>query len=202
MNPCERCGQAHTRCSAHNVKGGPCMRPPNRGGRLCRGHGGAKPDVLAKDQVRATVIAWGLHDEIVDPGETLLKLLSASARRANDYAAELTRMIEAYGGIGKALVGDQYMTTEDGKSVKVGEYIRGMAKLEAEERDRAARFATQAVAAGLAERQVRIAEQLGGHLAELMRAALADPDLALSAEQRAAMPAVLHRHLTAIGGGE
>jgi hypothetical protein len=40
-----------------------------------------------------------------------------------------------------------------------GEAIRGLADLEAKERERCANFATKAIAAGLAERTVRIAER-------------------------------------------
>jgi hypothetical protein len=39
-----------------------------------------------------------------------------------------------------------------------GEAIRGLADLEAKERERCANFATKAIAAGLAERTVRVAE--------------------------------------------
>jgi hypothetical protein len=74
--------------------------------------------------------------------------------------------------------------------------IRGLAKLEAEERDRCATMATKAVAAGLAERQVRLAEQQGTLLASVIRAVLDDLDL--SPEQAAKVAEVVPRHLRAV----
>ena len=44
-------------------------------------------------------------------------------------------------------------------TANTGEAIRGLADLEAKERERCANFASKAVAAGLAERTVRIAER-------------------------------------------
>lgn len=38
---CERCGQVHLRCTAHNRAGGPCGRFPMRGIKVCYKHGGA-----------------------------------------------------------------------------------------------------------------------------------------------------------------
>lgn len=79
--------------------------------------------------------------------------------------------IFATGGVA-ALVGNQYASTKDGDVFATGEAIRGLAKLEAEERDRCANFATKAIAAGLAERQVRLAERQGALLVEIIRASV------------------------------
>jgi hypothetical protein len=51
-----------------------------------------------------------------------------------------------------------------------GEAIRGLVQLEAQERDRAAGMAAKAVAAGLATRQVELAERQGQLVAEVIRA--------------------------------
>jgi hypothetical protein len=56
---------------------------------------------------------------------------------------------------------EQRAATEDGELYKRGEYIRGLAVLEAQERDRCANFATKAVAAGLAERTGCVAYRQG-----------------------------------------
>jgi len=58
-----------------------------------------------------------------------------------------------------ALVGNTYGAAKDVGVYVTGEAIRGLADLEAKERERCANFATKAVAAGLAERQVRLAER-------------------------------------------
>lgn len=101
------------------------------------------------------------------------------------------------GGV-SALVGYTYSATITGSVYASGEAIRGLAKLEAEERDRCASFAAKAVAAGLAERQVRIAERQGQQLMELMLAVLGDPALELSDEKLDLVPAVVERHLALV----
>ena len=70
---------------------------------------------------------------------------------------------------------------------KACEYIRGLAQLEPQERDRCANFATKAVAAGPAERTVRIAERQGQLI--VLQAALREVDL--SPEQASAFKAAL-----------
>jgi hypothetical protein len=90
------------------------------------------------------------------PGEVFLQLVTQSAARAQRYASELEALVDEE-GLAAAMVGEIEIPTKHG-GYKAGEYIRGLAQLEAQERDRCANFATKAVAAGLAERQVRLAE--------------------------------------------
>lgn len=168
-----------------------------RGAAVCGVHGGRAPQVRARALVRAEVSSWGLTDEHVDPGETLLRLVSQSARRANLYAGLLERAYDAAGRLHAAVAdghdpgaeGDAEMPNPAGNALRdleqildtggvgvligktwasagadgliyaSGEAVRALARLEAEERDRCANFAAKAVAAGLAERQVRLAEQ-------------------------------------------
>ena len=67
----------------------------------------------------------------------------------------------------------------------------GLADLEAKERDRCANFATKAIAAGLAERTVPVAERQGQLMVEMVQAALREVDL--SAEQVSAFKTALAR---------
>lgn len=83
----------------------------------------------------------------------------------------------ATGGVA-ALVGYRFDADRHGRVYAVDEGIRGLAKLEAEERDRCANFAAKAVAAGLAERMVRLAERQGALMAELFARAIAAAGLA------------------------
>ena len=140
--------------------GKPCQRAPIAGGTVCIMHGGQAPQVKKKAAVRAELESWGLGDATDDPGVTLLRLITQSRRRADALAAAIDTMIEAAGGdLTKALVGDTMTTTESGETVKTGEYYRILATKEAEERDRLANFCTKAIAAGLAERVVRMQER-------------------------------------------
>lgn len=87
-------------------------------------------------------------------------------------AKEDLRRIFNVGGLA-ALVGNTYSDTKTGSVYATGEQIRGLAKLEADERDRCAGFAAKAVAAGLAERQVRLAERQASQLVAIMHAVVA-----------------------------
>jgi hypothetical protein len=217
-------------CRATSRTGKQCKNKAIPGGAVCRFHGGASPHVASKAAVRAEVFNWGLGDTHVDPGETLLRLVTQSAARAERYATLLEEAYEAAerlkqahdagdlkidedneeiaetarrdldrifntGGVA-ALVGNTYGAAKDVGVYVTGEAIRGLADLEAKERERCANFATKAVAAGLAERQVRLAERQGELLAQVIRGVL--DELGLSAEQKQLAPEVVRRYLTAV----
>ncbi len=145
----------------------------------------------AADRLKATHEAERLM--VVEPDDRDDRPPPAAAQAAY----EDLRRVFATGGVA-ALVGQQYAATKDGDLYATGEAIRGLAKLEAEERDRCANFAAKAVAAGLAERQVRVAERQGATMAAVLRAVLGD--LGLNPAQLAQVPALLARHVAAITG--
>jgi len=93
------------------------------------------------------------------------------------------RRIFTTGGVA-ALIGYKFDADRDGRVYASEEAVRGLARLEAEERDRCAGFAAKAVAAGLAERQVRIAERHGRLMASTFRGALDDADVPVGVRQR------------------
>lgn len=190
------------KCVAHKSDGKPCANWAVQGATVCTAHGGAAPQVAARAAVRAEVMRWGLGDANVDPGEILLRLVSQSAARAGRYADEIAEQVGAdeSGDLRKALIAEIWIPGETGEKYKAGEYIRALAKLENDERDRCAGFATKAIAAGLAERQVRLAERQGALIADLFRAVMDDPDLGLTPEQRRAMPDVARRHIRLVAG--
>ena len=179
------------RCKATSNKGEQCKRYAIKGGTVCRSHGGAAPQVKARADITYEAMSWGFTDKTVDPGETLLRLVTQSAARAQRYAAELEKLVEESPSLREALVADIWIQPERGEAYKAGEYIRGLAKLEAEERDRCANFATKAIAAGLAERQVRLAEQQGAAMFEMVKKAL--NEVTLTPEQSQAFMAALAR---------
>jgi hypothetical protein len=183
----------HQRCTGRNQLGGQCKRLAPLGGTVCRFHGGGAKQVKAKAAVRAEVLQWGLGDAHSDPGEVLLRLVTQAAARVERYAAELEAHVAESPTLRAALVAQAY-----GEFGPIGEYIRGLAVLEAQERDRCANFAAKAVAAGLAKRTVELAERQGQLIAEVLRAVLADPELGLTAEQRRAVPDVARRHLALV----
>lgn len=111
---------------------------------------------------------------------------------AMQVARDDLRRIFTTGGVA-ALIGHTYDSSKDGGIYATGEQIRGLADLEAKERDRCASMAAKAVAAGLAKRQVELAERQGALIAQLVLAAF--DELGLTDEQREAAPDVLDRHL-------
>ena len=72
---------------------------------------------------------------------------------------------------------------------------RVLVQLYGEERDRVAKIAKAALDAGVAERQVVLAERYGSVLADFMRGIFEDRELALTASQQARLPDLLRRHL-------
>lgn len=173
-------------CGANAVKG---TEPQS-----CRRHvGKSLAKVRAEVAVRQEVLAWGLGDTKTDPGELLLRLVTQAAIRADAYARELERVVAEKEDLRKALTGDSWTSGGEGSEpVKTGEYIRALTQLEATERDRAANFATKAIAAGLAERQVRLAERQGELAAQFVHAVLEDLGLAGTPQAQAA----IQKHLT------
>jgi hypothetical protein len=107
-------------------------------------------------------------EALVEAGEGEGDVESPAARRAR----EDLRRVFTTGGV-SALVGQTYSLSASGHLYATGEAVRGLARLESEERDRCATFAAKAIAAGLAERQVRLAERQGALVVEILRAAVA-----------------------------
>ena len=112
-----------------------------------------------------------------------------NADTAETARRDLDRIFNT-GGVA-ALVGNTYGAAKDVGVYVTGEAIRGLADLEAKERERCANFATKAIAAGLAERTVRVAERQGQLMVEMVQAALREVDLSL--EQVSALKAALAR---------
>lgn len=166
-------------------------------------------------------------DDLVDPGHTLLKLVTQSAARVEMYSRFLAEAVDAAerlaaagvapqsdlleaetarldlervfnAGPVAALIGHTYAGTQTSGVIATGEKIRGLAELEAQERDRCANFAAKAVAAGLAERMVRASEQLAGQIAQAVERTLAR--LGLNPSDPAVRAAVAEE-LMALSGG-
>lgn len=185
------------RCTGRKTNGDPCKGWRVPGSTVCSRHL-PNPKARANAAVRAEVMSWGLDAPTVDPGETLLKLVSQSAARAHRYSTEIEQLVNDSPSLHEALVAETWIPTENAGSYKAGEYIRGLAQLEAQERDRCAGFCAKAIAAGLAERQVRLAERQGALIADVLRSVMGDASLGLSEEQRRVMPDVIRRHLSAV----
>jgi hypothetical protein len=100
------------------------------------------------------------------------------------------------GGVA-ALVGNTYAATKDGDIFTTGEAIRGLAMLEAQERDRCVSFAAKAVAAGLAERQVAVEERRVEMVGRALAATFAEMGLTPDQVQEARSGLARHLRLVA-----
>lgn len=176
-------------------------------------HAGKSRERIAVQQMIGSQLQrWGLdgHSTMADAGEVLLKLVTQSAARCELYgtllgqayrgeaAGESLEPLLAKSGVA-ALIGYRYGVDREGNRFQQEEAIRGLARLEAEERDRCANFAAKAVAAGLAERQVRMAEAQGMMMVAVIRAIL--EDLQLTPEQQQRAGEIVARQLRAISVG-
>jgi hypothetical protein len=149
----------------------------------------------AAERLRGSVDAVDVMDQVEGEGPTGLPGVDSQADR--DRATQDLQRIFATGGV-STLIGYQYAADKAGGVFATGEAIRGLVQLEADERDRCAGMAVKAIAAGLAERQVRLAEQQGALVAELIRGVLSDLGIDPSSPQ--AMQVVSAR-LHAVAGG-
>jgi hypothetical protein len=115
---------------------------------------------------------------------------SAAVQQARE---DLDRIFTT-GGVG-ALIGNTYSASNAGSLYATGEQIRGLAMLEAQERDRCANFAAKAVAAGLAERAVRLAERQVELMVAAVEAALDAAGVPTDRRAEAKLAAASHLRL-------
>jgi hypothetical protein len=212
---CEQHG-GRWECSKKSKRrpGDRCHASAIRGTNACRTHGGQATDVLkakgaALDAWRAVPGRPG-----VSPSEAVMAMLHMSWARVHVYAGLLERQVaqaqDDFVGQGLAVGGDPELgpgaglighTRSASPSVGVyvsGEAVRGLAGLEAAERDRCVRFAKVAHDMGIADREIRLAEAQGALLAGAISRIL--DGLELSPSQRALVPSVVPGVLLEIAG--
>jgi len=195
------------RCVKMRRDGKPCTNRPVHGATVCRPHGGTASQILKKAIVRYEISQWKLGDSEDDPGITLLRMITQSRRRADLYSSLLEEAykaaeIEALIGTGlswhmpagvSALIGHKYALDAQGTPVPVSEAIRGLVELESQERDRCVNFCVKAIAAGLAERVVRMQERDASLAHQALIAGL--DEAGIVGEQRAVVLNGAVRHL-------
>lgn len=218
--PCPTCGKPHvTRhghpaCAGHvkatnseraaerGVKpGDPCRKDPIKGSTTCKVHGSGATQVRAKAKQRVAE-QQARHDvelfagrRDIHPADALLELVQWTAGEA-DYWRARVRQIETDDltwGVTKVKDGgDDRGTTSEAKPHIAYVMLR-------EASDRLEKYATAALKAGVEERRVRLAEQQGALVADVIRAILTD--LNLSMTQQAKVGEIVPRHLRALTGG-
>lgn len=185
--------EGHGKCGAKTRSGGECKRPAGTGtdhvgiGR-CKHHGGSTPNhVKAANKTKAeiAVATYGLAREI-DPHAALIEELHRTA----GHVAWLADLIGQF-NTDKELIQTAYSEhgSVDSPAVWVEMYDR--------ERKHFASVAKTCISVGIEERRVKLAEQQGELMAQVIRGLLSDLNIPLTEE----VQQVVRRNLTLIQGG-
>lgn len=208
-NGCDECGQPHPKCNGHrkNIRPlVPCMANPKTGFTACRVHGGDSPQAkkaaksrVEKANAEAAVITFGLPIDI-DPDIALVEELARTHGHVRYLAAVIAELKQAdlvFGvstyETGRGPEGDIDKTTHTAA-------INVWVQLYQLERKHLTDVAKAMLAAGFKEREIRLVEEQGKLIADVLRAVFGDPELGLSAEQAVAARKVASRHLRVIDG--
>lgn len=108
-DPCTRCGQVHTKCTAHTRAGNPCRTNPMTGQKVCRMHGGSAPQAVAAaaerqaDQAADELMRklWpGLtnHAPVKDPVDLLARTAAALEHMADVIGDRVNELNGRVGG--------------------------------------------------------------------------------------------------------
>lgn len=204
LTNCDRCGQPHERCAGHNRQGGPCGAFPRRGAKVCKTHGGSAPQVKAAAERRRELQAaadatrtYGLPREVA-PDVALLEEVHRTAGHVAWLAKQVAELDEDDLVWGVTEEADKHTTEFAGTDTTRKALPNVWLVLYQQERKHLADVCKAAIAAGIAERQVRLAEQQGQVLADVIRRILGA--LSLSAEQQELAPDVVRRELRAVAG--
>lgn len=203
MSTCNRCGQTHDKCSAHNRAGKPCGRRPLKGQKVCQLHGGKAPQSLRAGERRLELEKaqrkFGLPREIA-PDQALLEEVHRTAGHVAYLQTKVQQLDEAALVWGTTEIkdktgGDDWGHTQVEKAQPSIWY-----ELYARERLHLTNVCKAALAAGVEERRVRLAEAQGQVLASVIQKILADLDL--SPEQSRRAPQVASKHLRLVASGQ
>lgn len=162
----------------------------------CKLHGGnTRSQILkaAMQEAEARAVPMGLPVE-TDPYDALLRCIWISAGEVNYCSARIAELEPE-----QVLVA--FREQQDGSEasyVKTSSEVTLHAWIVARRHALAAlaRYSKMAIDAGVAERQVALAERVGGMIGQLVSAVLGELDL--SPEQQGIAPEIVRRHLTQI----
>lgn len=165
------------KCSGHTSDGAPCDQWAIRGGTVCVTHGGRAPQVKAKAQQRLehkkaekAVIRFGLRRDI-GPHEALLESVHRAAYIVTEIETILAQIERdrLVSGMTKTVA-----LPDGGRRVEITAARNIWFALLGEWHDRLVKAANEAIRCGVAERQVRIAEDQARQLASVVSAILTD----------------------------
>ena len=192
------------RCTAHRTNGQPCHAPAMRGQTVCIKHCGGTPQArgaagrrLAQAKAIQAVVTYGLPVDI-EPQDALIEEVARTAGHVR-WLAQLVSEIERADLVWGVTEEQQVRASEfTGVNITKGSVPNVWLDLYQRERTHLVAVCKAAIGAGIAERQVRLAEQQGALIADVIRAVIGDPDLGLSVEQQETARRVASHHLRAL----
>jgi len=198
-------GKSHDNCGGHNSRGQDCGKNKIAGARVCPTHGGSTRHVKAaaarrvqETRARTAVATYGLPVDI-DPGAALLEEVSRTAghvRWLHDIVQDMEPEALIWGDKQKSHVeglGPEGPVDQTTEVTAAGVHI--WLELYLKEREHLRKVATDAIKAGIAERQVQLAEQAGERAGQWLQASLSVLGLSDVDMRRVLAEGVRHLHL-------
>lgn len=190
------------RCKAKSKRSGErCKRPPCIGADVCHIHGGKAPQVRAAakrrvdtEAARRAAVTYGVPIDI-DPAEGLLDEVARTyghVRYLLDRVQELEPDALVWGVTEES---EKHATEFPGVDLTRAAKPNAWLQAYRDERAHFLKVCTETLKAGVAERQVRLAEQQGQLIAQVIRGVLEDLGV-----DSAEAPAVIRRHLQLVAG--
>jgi hypothetical protein len=172
-------------CGAKKREGGTCGHPAGWGTEhvgfgACRVHGGSVPSHLAS-AAKKKAILMGAPKEI-NPLDALIWCIKLTAGEV-EFCTQQLEILKQEEWLEHTLVGKQ---------------IHVWARERQKAVDRLAKFSKDALALGIAERAVRLAEQYGNSIARYTKGLL--DDLQLTPDQQKLAPVIVRKHLALLEG--
>lgn len=186
MSKSKDAARLHGRCGATTRSGRPCLQHAGLGTNHpgigpCKFHGGHLPSV-SRQLIKKEAVLMGAPKEI-NALDALIWCIKITAGEV-EFCTQQMELLEQ---------------EEWFESTIVGKQLHLWAKERQRAVDRLAKFAKDALALGIADRAVRIAEQYGASIARYTKGLL--DDLELTPEQVKRAPLVVRKHLALLEGG-
>ena len=186
------------RCKATARSGEQCRRPSMKGGTVCASHGGKSPQVKAAaarrlaEQEAAKAARLFAAPVDIDPARALVELVQWTAGEVAYWREQVRALADGnpdaltWGITREKQGGEDHGTTLEAKPNVA--YL-----MLTDAQDRLAKYAAAALKAGVEERRVKLAEDQGALVAQVIRSIL--DQLNLTSEQQARVPEVVPAQL-------